>query len=170
MCAVSSLMLATFYLVDGCARLRTDRLHRRERKNSWSARLQAWLARVRDITQSPCCLFSAALHPCYPRRPEICMARYQAKASTPAPLCPGHLQTHDPATCAPIYAAACRRHRAADSCGIACTSLCRVTCFLKGKPRLLTITGAGAARGVLGAGGQGHLASAVLWALPTTAS
>ena len=53
--AVSSLMLATFYLVDGCARLRTDRLHRRERKNSWSARLQAWLARVRAITLSHCC-------------------------------------------------------------------------------------------------------------------
>lgn len=55
MCAVSSLMLATFYLVDGCARLRTDRLHRRDRKNSWSARLQAWLARVRGITLSRCC-------------------------------------------------------------------------------------------------------------------
>lgn len=44
--AVSTLMLATFYIVDGCARLRVDRLHRRERGNSWAARLQVWLAKV----------------------------------------------------------------------------------------------------------------------------
>ena len=54
--AVSSLMLATFYLVDSSARLRTDRMHRRERKDSWSARLQAWLARVWDIILNHCCL------------------------------------------------------------------------------------------------------------------
>jgi len=44
---VSTLMLATFYIVDGCARLRADRLHRRERKRTWATRLQAWLSKAR---------------------------------------------------------------------------------------------------------------------------
>ncbi len=40
-------MLATFYIVDSCARLRADRLHRRERKRTWATRLQAWLSKAR---------------------------------------------------------------------------------------------------------------------------
>ena len=40
-------MLATVYIVDGCARLRADRLHRRERKRTWATRLQAWLSKAR---------------------------------------------------------------------------------------------------------------------------
>ena len=52
--AVSTLMLATFYIVDGCARLRADRLHRRERGNSWAARLQARLAKVRSCCPVSC--------------------------------------------------------------------------------------------------------------------
>lgn len=51
---MSTLMLATFYIVDGCARLRADRLHRRERKDSWAHRLQTWLSKARCRAALPC--------------------------------------------------------------------------------------------------------------------
>ena len=118
MCAGSSLMLATFYLVDGCARLRTDRLHRRDRKNSWSARLQTWLARVRDRTLSRCCHVPRRRTPIIPgglnesgkvssESVRACTAMSRASAGP----CSCIMRT--------AYAAACRRHRAADSCALA---------------------------------------------------
>ena len=104
--AVSSLMLATFYLVDGCARLRTDRLHRRERKNSWSARQQAWLARVRAMTLGCCCHVPQRRTPEKPgvlsyewqgdKRRCSCLLRHVRGTCRPTPpaICAPHMQQH----------------------------------------------------------------------------
>ncbi|KAK9840558.1 hypothetical protein WJX81_000987 [Elliptochloris bilobata] len=87
--SVSTLMLATFYIVDGSARLRTDRLHRRERKDSWAARLQAWLGKA--LAPVGACLERAgkagtALLCCQPCR------RQHGKGDIADPLLDGHLQ------------------------------------------------------------------------------
>ena len=44
--SVATITLAAFYIVDGQARLRSDLLTRRDRQNSWTARVQRGVLEV----------------------------------------------------------------------------------------------------------------------------
>jgi hypothetical protein len=59
--AVSCLVSTSFYVVDTKVRLRLDRVHERDKSNSWSRRLARRLARVRAGFLTACPALAACL-------------------------------------------------------------------------------------------------------------